>query len=1063
MPDPQAIVNKLLADPGPEHYVDWLGKKADVGKLEDIRFGAHIHTTDPEVLQDNARDSGIDVDTKEVSEQLERDYALLEANMLGILRMLDFHVSDEGHGSTWERVASVWLKPSEKQVEWAKKIVEADGDWPSTTSGTFWPFFPGSEPMLYANISDLGRQLIDVAVEFTGTEALAEWLKLNLAESADDLDAPAQHYIDALKSTPQTPKALDEISRQDDVLSKYHAHHDDPYVDFDSYAVRGRRNGPEYDYYGWKFFVTYPDSAINDDIPDEEKPQLRPENLGYSLSFLLNDARGGWEDGSIVPPEILPACIADFKEFAHHLKLTTGIDVFRFLRIAPDGKVSDIMPDELKEAIPDADEPDLDDPEAFVRSYMPRMMGRVFIDFDVIKPHFPDAPANWVRDKVNGIDVFRYNRVTEMRHILQQMKADHRQRGANVPVDVVTYRYRLNNPQGSSIVRQWLDKIGCPVPVIQWVCETNAPIWFFVAAKEFNAYMQMVYPQVKLESVESEGDLDAPEQYVKRLQAEVMCEFCGRTARVDAEGRTHPTDAIQLNRTISLPKYGGRSEWEVGPNDPSTITHFVEKNIYFCNNCRKDFASDLFPFVESSEGEPETYIRQLHRLDDLLHELTNYGLAHNRIEPWGKWVVVNGFAYWAVDREGNVLPPEFFREQLEKFCKDMGVTIHNAQVEGGQGSHIFFKLAIPKNQLDKDSWSWYARHYDDTDFPERAQDLDTEHKEWLVKESVDPDADIDPKEYLLSTPKDIKDYEPVRSREEAEQKAMANYEAHVGKFITVPYVLGMDEHDDTKEVWGDIVVKVLDTSREDILRVHDGDPGASMYLDPVWNVEVTSGPPELEGTRSHYIDATSYKIPLIPDDDRMRRLHLEAATPAVPVPEPDPDDPEDVVRSHEKGLVVPELNRLGFKAGTKDKELLAIFYNEENVPRYWYKGYEAPDGTMHAAYFFFFGGQSPEVHANVYNYRAKAWFNDNDAPPPTVHPQSHAAMSAFIRDVDKMMERNAAENLPPEQERESVQKIASHYSDWYWQALRDWPVLRMDPHADAQGNIPGRIGPGRPA
>lgn len=353
MADAKAIVNKLIeADPdldSPEQYLDWLGQKVDTGPLEKIRFGAYIYTTDEDTIRINAEEHGIDVESQDFWDAIERDMAIIEANALRVLREAGLHVSDEGHSEN-ARVASVWIDADEddRRLALLKAVINwAEGDWPSTTSGTMdYAFGANTTSDLYNNTSEIAR-FIDVTIEFTGTDALVEWSKLNLNE-----------------------------------------------------AITG----------------------------------------------------------------------------------------------------------------------DPDDPEVFLRSYVPRMLGRLLIEFNVIKPHFPDAPTNWYRENVDGMDLFRYNRLGEMREILRQMRAYNRQRsgGRGGGIEQVTYRYKLTNPKDSSIVRQWLDKIGCPPTVLQWACETNAPIWFWMRVSEFNAYMKMVYPQAKFdESIEDEDD---PEAFIRRFK-----------------------------------------------------------------------------------------------------------------------------------------------------------------------------------------------------------------------------------------------------------------------------------------------------------------------------------------------------------------------------------------------------------------------------------------------------------------------------------------------------------------------------------------------------------------
>ena len=62
MGDAPDIVNETVGSDNPEHYVDWLGKKTDFGRAGDQRFGMHIHTTGEDVIEQNAKESGVVTD-----------------------------------------------------------------------------------------------------------------------------------------------------------------------------------------------------------------------------------------------------------------------------------------------------------------------------------------------------------------------------------------------------------------------------------------------------------------------------------------------------------------------------------------------------------------------------------------------------------------------------------------------------------------------------------------------------------------------------------------------------------------------------------------------------------------------------------------------------------------------------------------------------------------------------------------------------------------------------------------------------------------------------------------
>lgn len=215
--DPDSLLRYLrldrlveATDDDPANYLDWLGKKNELGQLCGIQFGAHIHTSDEQMIREHATEAGIDVDSPAFWDEVERCLAIIEANALQLLREAGLYVQDEGHGADGDRTASVWIfaqpigEPhTQKQIALLKAILNwADGDWPSTTSGNFdHAFGAGATDKLYA-LTEAASRFIEVTIEFAGIEALQEWAKLNLVESTDpdDPEAFIQHYQPRLKA-----------------------------------------------------------------------------------------------------------------------------------------------------------------------------------------------------------------------------------------------------------------------------------------------------------------------------------------------------------------------------------------------------------------------------------------------------------------------------------------------------------------------------------------------------------------------------------------------------------------------------------------------------------------------------------------------------------------------------------------------------------------------------------------------------------------------------------------------------------------------------------------------
>lgn len=720
--DRATVYNDILKEPlaeaadpdAPQPYVDWLGQKTEVGSLDKIRFGAYIHTSNEDSIRENAAEAGIDVDSQAFWDEIERCLAIIESNALQVLREAGLHVNDEGHaGDDGARVASVWIDTPEEDRKLAllKGVINwAEGDWPSTSSGTMdYAFGANTTQRLYAMTEDAAR-FVEVTIEFTGTDALVEWSKLNLNE-----------------------------------------------------AIEGNP----------------------------------------------------------------------------------------------------------------------DDPEVFLKSYVPRMKGRVMIEFNQIKPNFPDAPANWYREDADGTLLFRYNRASEMRALMTQAYIYNRTREDRAGIEQVTYRFHVPNPSGHILARQFLEQAGVNKSTMEWVIKTNAPIWFYVPVKEFNDYMKMVYPQVKLheadEDVDPKAYLDATTgwidnflnagmtpnqedthrgQFWKRYECHgfnYLVNLSTRTPRwitVERNDALYGTNAFRrvfeypdryvkgmlgdfaaLDRILTRAR---TSAYESGHhfdhkiiklhdqhkrnrqkfldgrlkealddpemqryldkavrepcfhcgNDlskPHTVIrtyvqrnglthelsgHYDEDGYYTnddkiganllaalpecdlpedcdtCMRCGKSTIKDR-PRRTEAVDDPTAYMRHLvdlpvYTIDEIREKMQNYGLSFYMSDdgfmPWGRWLVIKGFTYWAVHRSGKNIQPPFVRDQLDKFCRDMRLTPYKVQLWGSTPQDISFKLAIPKMQVDPESWKVKQWHLDNPDFREMAQANDTMQREWLPED-----------------------------------------------------------------------------------------------------------------------------------------------------------------------------------------------------------------------------------------------------------------------------------------------------------------------------------------
>jgi hypothetical protein len=152
--------------------------------LCDIYFGFAIGTSDEGVIEDNARERGIELWgdlTKGPWKKLADDIMAYERNAMKLLDLNGFFVREEGHSSGDELIGSAYLRrdPRTGTVgDWmatrgrpphphALKIIKLalDKDEPfSTTNGSIQAF--KHLRRLYTGVSSLGRTLVDVWISF---------------------------------------------------------------------------------------------------------------------------------------------------------------------------------------------------------------------------------------------------------------------------------------------------------------------------------------------------------------------------------------------------------------------------------------------------------------------------------------------------------------------------------------------------------------------------------------------------------------------------------------------------------------------------------------------------------------------------------------------------------------------------------------------------------------------------------------------------------------------------------------------------------------------------------
>jgi hypothetical protein len=202
MPEALAIVNKLLHEDmdDPAQYLDWLGRKEEIGGLENVGIGILIYTSPEDLIEQNAQEDGITTD-QAFWDKINDDVTKIERNALTVLNDAGITISSEGHdGHTQALAATGWLMQKnnydeDKRPDLVKFILNSmEYEAPSTSSGTMHNMMPGATEKLYQGVSEIGY-LIDVTIEFFGNE-LKEWAALNLnLNEGIDVDTP-EGYLD---------------------------------------------------------------------------------------------------------------------------------------------------------------------------------------------------------------------------------------------------------------------------------------------------------------------------------------------------------------------------------------------------------------------------------------------------------------------------------------------------------------------------------------------------------------------------------------------------------------------------------------------------------------------------------------------------------------------------------------------------------------------------------------------------------------------------------------------------------------------------------------------------
>jgi len=831
MAEADSIVNNSLNADTPSRYIDWLSRKTKRGELPNVSFGFYTQTTDEETIRENAVAAGIlkadaaPGDADAFWEQIGRDIGWLEANTQEIVRLFGLYVQDEGHAESGARISSAYIfgtLPPAEQSALAKKIVDMD-EMPSTTNGSFWRFFPHSETVLYGNVSEIGRKLIDVAVEFIGTDALRDWLKLNLIEALDPDDPEAflsnfreRHYKlfygdkkqqGAFVGVYRTIEAALQTAKERKLCKRW------PFVDvwieeegYPDASAPGVIVGSE------------PTGVVYDVLP---KPYYRVEQRGVSESD---------EGIDVDSPE-------------GYLDKTTGwIDTFLNAGMTPNQE--DTHRGQFWKRY-----------ECHGFNYM--------VNVGTRRPHWITVERN---DALYGTNYFQ--RVFEYPE-----------------------RYLKGMIEDFTALNRLLTK-----------AITSAFDGFPAVDEKINRlYEQHKRNRQKFMMGRIKEAADDPEiqRYIDQASPE-PCFTCGADL-------TQPSTVTRtyISKLAGYPDLtlAGHYDPNEGTFDseekPSlefwqSISHCdLPEDCDICNQCGKSTAKPNSVRNESDEEvDVHQYLSQIHDLRDITYDIQNYGLFVNKIEQWGKWLILGGGAYWATlhgKDDEEPLKAEYFRGQIEQFMRTLGITQFHIKVgqTGVDNEHVWFQLGLPKSQVEQESWQPYSRNT--SGWP------DQPHSTWLPESEVD-----DPKEEVFRLMANA----PLRYAE------LRNWR---------PYI-----HHDYKDYSAVFIVPVFThtgrLSKANSWLGWKRMKGFTHSEPPTWEQEVAAVmallPDKLPGLYPDKLKRRGFQIGQPYDPYRKKFYTLDVQEALVP----DPDSPEANIERHTANLDVQTvLAKLGFTHHPDDK------------------------------------------------------------------------------------------------------------------------------------------------
>jgi hypothetical protein len=154
--DPKAFLKRLSA------------KAAEPGA--EVDFGFAIRTSDQNYIEEIAREIGVAL-TPENWDLLNSDMMAMERNCLEMLDKSGIRVREEGHAGDGDLVGTAWANLGTPGWDIVKRWADSDGQTLNCASGVETVFRPVAQ-ILWRNVSDLGKSILDVQISFFDIEQL---------------------------------------------------------------------------------------------------------------------------------------------------------------------------------------------------------------------------------------------------------------------------------------------------------------------------------------------------------------------------------------------------------------------------------------------------------------------------------------------------------------------------------------------------------------------------------------------------------------------------------------------------------------------------------------------------------------------------------------------------------------------------------------------------------------------------------------------------------------------------------------------------------------------------